>query len=1586
MGEKTQGGINMPDKESFTFSDKLRKSKSVPLSKRLPSIVGGQNKQKRTLVQRAQRDLPFILVAALALLLLPFLSRTGSDDIAGTGDIAWNALGGDNASFVEGGGADIMPAGTMKDPLDWIISPRSEVETSGVTAGTDATKSAYGSGSKSGYGSRYGDDDSGSSYGSRSRSYSSSGSSSTKRPDYATRQSYDEQYKKKVTNTPATTKYGKKTQAGVRKSFERKGTDINRALRISQMPGQKGGAGISHALPIGQGPNRTPSTSFREGVRPVALQPMESKGGIGRSMTGENLYAEATRSIGEMNRGGPAKANLLAAQMRDVDGSLTPQGPGFGGPGAGAASGRSGKAGGPNNTNGYHIDKPWWWDMMQSRSQKMWELLYYKPREIWYTNMYNYASQLMNCLFTGNSKGDVSTMFGQSAGDSDWACVKDGKEVMPRYNKQKTTKTTDKEGNTTEETVDGAWEKRCVEIMKGEVVEKEKNAKSFLDVRLECVGLDVVVDWLKSLAKHTKYDSNCEGVNDTPMRFSLDVTRANSRNRRNKRRENRLKGKTVIALLATHNISKKEMVVYLERGNELSSEGSIFAGEFNKKYPNCTLSRLVAFVSKKSASKVQSKIDAYQDEDLTDADRGQVTAGLQTCLGEGVDNGEVVPNDTVMTNPMTIDDIRNRAELGRGKKIGEDGARYAECEVWGKKPVIWNKYIHGSKCSDYPEIGVQIKESVEFKATIDNSADKHVFAVLVDEIQGESKARVAYIVDFGLESNKGLFTCDAKGSCNYVFRVNVASFGWNFENFGTNVKGMQGNVTNTLTGEQSLQTTQEANKLQSNDIAAANAQRERMCNQCKQDRGPAPDPSLDNENSHPYAEWLHACDNECNGPSIGSYGTAQNSSSQEKETARGAGMIFWIVTTKDAKLKVKIHDDLNKDLGEVSVSDLIESHQGILSSVCRYRWCNGLADCLVPRGDGSVCKKEDGTYWNYTVIRLDDEELLLPIPPALGESYNPNGQEALCSELCRDEEGVVCPHRKVKLSEVEDILPPGYIDLIPLCTPYCQYKGKAYLTATIDGEYYISDATVQAVATDGLPECKPLAWSFENDVFSIYRMEKYDDETLPLIPNKLVPPIECTEATNNNDEKINLTFLEQSSLFITIRNQAISSGTPTMFKLFPKLELPGQVDFGPLLEACVFCGPSMYENVHIEASEATVDKISTQVSNCLAAIKELKAKGIVKEGELENIFFYGYASKRGSHKPGYITSAPNVGCDTNGASRGDTDKDDVKWGYCNKALSEDRILYIMDELVGRLNGTGEGKYDIGVRKDKTYPKSEYNGFRHTQLKSLVDSNNRFDKINYLNDANGTEFTFVSRPCGSDAAKKDYKDTKANQAGDRYVVVTPMDTANYCTPSGRMECDAAISSMKKFIEETLKGRSQGQTVPTVEVAEVPVEFGTGDDDDPARELTEEEEKVLALVTNINRTSELERRNPVICNRFIKEANGYLELDQSDGVTAKGDVAALLQKRDALLAKFPAVAQTFQNNVSLESGFMFNGAGPMAIDETNATPVYDSEGELLFNKIDNNTFTYNGRVLTRQQVEDALGSSKLSEEEIKEILGE
>ena len=489
----------MPNKDSFTFSDKLRKSKSVPLSKRLPSIVGGQNKQKRTLVQRAQRDLPFILVAACALLLLPFLSRNGNDDITGPGNFDWNREGLEEP-FIEGGGGTLEPTGGMQDPLDLILTPRSAVDEGTVTPGKPDRDV----------------------YGTRDR----------ERTDYGTRRGYDDDYRNKTTTPPATTKFGKTARPAVRKSVERTPTKT-RELRVSQVPTGRGATSTSHSLPIGQAPKSEPSGStINPGVRPVALQPMGAHGNVGRSMTGENLYAEAARSIGAMNAGGSAKANLLASQMKDQDGMMSALGPA--GAFGGAGSPRPGGAGGgPNNNNGYNIGKPWWWDMMQARSQKWWELFEYKWREMLWTNIYdiifNGGKQIVNCLLFGNKEVDVSTMFGKSAGDSDWMCMKNGKEVMPRYNKQKTHKTKDKDGNTTEETVSSSWISECINIAGGEIIEKPKKDTGFFGVRAECLGLDVLID---ALINSKKYSGDCSKVNNDPMEFSYTVTKKGEENER----------------------------------------------------------------------------------------------------------------------------------------------------------------------------------------------------------------------------------------------------------------------------------------------------------------------------------------------------------------------------------------------------------------------------------------------------------------------------------------------------------------------------------------------------------------------------------------------------------------------------------------------------------------------------------------------------------------------------------------------------------------------------------------------------------------------------------------------------------------------------------------------------------------------------------------------------------------------------------------------------------------------------------------------------------------------------------------------
>ena len=226
-------------KDSFTFSDKLKKSKSLPLSKRIPSRTGGDVKAKRTLFERAQRDLPFIIVAALALLLLPFLSRESVE--SDTPSVVW----GDGDSYLEDFNQPKSAEGeialsSFRNPLDLIIrhgdkdsSARDSIDT-------------YGSGAEE----------------------SSAGS------DYSARSSYSSE---DYSSAPATSSYGKTVRRSVRNSINRIPTAIG-SLRAGSMVSPGAGSGVGHSMAIGSRSKDAAPKVQGPGVRPVALQPLVASG------------------------------------------------------------------------------------------------------------------------------------------------------------------------------------------------------------------------------------------------------------------------------------------------------------------------------------------------------------------------------------------------------------------------------------------------------------------------------------------------------------------------------------------------------------------------------------------------------------------------------------------------------------------------------------------------------------------------------------------------------------------------------------------------------------------------------------------------------------------------------------------------------------------------------------------------------------------------------------------------------------------------------------------------------------------------------------------------------------------------------------------------------------------------------------------------------------------------------------------------------------------------------------------------------------------------------------------------------------
>ncbi len=450
----------MPNKDSFTFSDKLRKSKSLPLSKRIPSKIGGDGKAKRTLIQRAQRDLPFIIVAAAALLLLPILSRDSGSEYGPTGTGYADFVPADNSAVgapdYYGSGQDIAPSSGFRDPLSLIKRKSGEDSRNSFDPSEDITNL----GSDEGV--------------------------------VRDRPSYSEPYR------PAAKK-------AVRKAIARKATAIGSLRTGKAVSGDRSG-GVTKALNFGTARQATGGTSIREGVRPVALQPLTSAGKGGRSMTGEGLYAEAARSLGAMNRGS-AKQALFDSQLKNVDG--TPLGAAGAGTGFGAGAMRNGGGGAPTDKFGYMPKTPWWWDFEKQKLMDKWRNWEGRLDKTLSDITFKIGTGLAYCLLTGSEDGSVKYFAGKKPGDDASVCMKDGKAIMRSFEDiSASTSGTDKDGGKTSGTLSyKEYEDSCI-ARGGKVEIDPAGKKNPLQTRAECLGFK-----LKGFKKRVVGEkSSCGGV------------------------------------------------------------------------------------------------------------------------------------------------------------------------------------------------------------------------------------------------------------------------------------------------------------------------------------------------------------------------------------------------------------------------------------------------------------------------------------------------------------------------------------------------------------------------------------------------------------------------------------------------------------------------------------------------------------------------------------------------------------------------------------------------------------------------------------------------------------------------------------------------------------------------------------------------------------------------------------------------------------------------------------------------------------------------------------------------------------------
>lgn len=724
----------MPNKDSFTFSDKLKKSKSLPLSKRIPSRVGGDGKAKRTLIQRAQRDLPFIIVAAAALLLLPLLSRNSGTDATGFEGSGYDDFVGESLyDYPSSGDGEIVPSTGYRDPMDYIITNRSGMDTPSLSDSYDSEDT--------------------SSYISHAQS------------------SYEEE-------KPQREIYKNVAKPSIRNAVQRKATAIG-AFRNRAMSFGNSSSGLTRNLAIGGAPTTTGTAAARVGVRPVALQPLSSAG-KGRVLTGEGLYAEAARSLGALNQGS-AKQALFEAQLRDVDGA--PLGA-AGDPRRAAA--RIGSQGGvPDHKFGYTNERPWWWDMMKERSQKMWELWNYNWQKALSDSLIKVSTNLAMCLLTGSEDGSVKNFLGIKGGSKDVCCLVDGKELCAGDIGDYTSSTSG--SGDSKETTNNSFSsiQAFCDSHGAKTYVSESGAKNALQARLECMGLKAgKLAW----ASGTNYAGSCADVNKTPMVYKATATRKADGKVRDRKNE-----KIVVYVKAKprENIDTKtannEFVIALEKTNEFAlSKAQLEAININ-----CEITRVGSFVSKNTKRKISKKVGQYNDdkesitEENAEENSDKLKSGRYTKQEEknSSEGGELKISEYIIGkvndqyNYCISENAVKPAEFIDEDDIMEDIKVKTEinevCPIWYSDGMINDRTVNDINCNTqnagtrFVEIDKLSKST--FSVDVKNPKD-YIYAIFLEEVQSaqDQNGKKGVILKHYVKD-----TAEAKSAGNHMVHSNV---------------------------------------------------------------------------------------------------------------------------------------------------------------------------------------------------------------------------------------------------------------------------------------------------------------------------------------------------------------------------------------------------------------------------------------------------------------------------------------------------------------------------------------------------------------------------------------------------------------------------------------------------------------------------------------------------------------------------------------------------------------------------------------------------------------------------------------------
>ncbi len=380
----------MPEekKESFTFSDKIRNSKSpasASFANRISSKIGSNGRPKKTLFERTKRDAPFFIAALAALLLLPFLYKY-SGQVNEEPVIAPSSE--DTVFDPERYGFDTAvtdPDGQIaqlsaRDPLSLIKGWGSDTEEpSDVSYDYD----------------RSGLDDSSSSY--------------TSSP-----------------TTETTTNIYRRTAAPATRAAVRRSTTKIKEMGRAAMASAGGGLNITPwGGSLKGAAKKVSAPDYKTPPKPVSLQPLQAVGRPQRGYFGMGAGEQARRSAQALTKGNAMQA------LRDAQ--YAPINPGRVG---GLSSGESRGPGGHSDLKhgfGYNGITPWWWDLMKTRSQMEWEKRFNRKWDWigWADKLaQNILGGLINCLLTGEDDGAMGEFLGASGEGAQMEGCKCGKSYI----------------------------------------------------------------------------------------------------------------------------------------------------------------------------------------------------------------------------------------------------------------------------------------------------------------------------------------------------------------------------------------------------------------------------------------------------------------------------------------------------------------------------------------------------------------------------------------------------------------------------------------------------------------------------------------------------------------------------------------------------------------------------------------------------------------------------------------------------------------------------------------------------------------------------------------------------------------------------------------------------------------------------------------------------------------------------------------------------------------------------------------------------------------------------------------------------